>query len=331
MAEYDIFISCKSEDYSQAEEIYKFLISHNKRVFLAPKELRKLGKSEYRKAIERALEKSTHLIVFASDPKFLMSEWVEYEWGLFVQGKLDGTRNGNLITILKDVRFEDIYFALRKYQSLSFDDYEETILDYTKGIDSLDDEEDSKNVSASDKPKRIKLPEWVIVVITLLGAFICFYIFCFSGGYIYNRFFTGTEDNMQLELLSHVKISGPVVIYDNNGIVAVYDAETQNVRSVEINEHEYSISGRDLFRAASITTGFVMWSRNLKFMKTKGKSGVALIVGSFVGTLFGYSTGKYVAEQNCRHQYQQELFKYLTVPEHWIICQQEYDERKRIE
>lgn len=54
--EYDVFISCKSEDYIYAEEIYNFLKENGFNVFLANKELRQMGDSEYRKAISQALK-----------------------------------------------------------------------------------------------------------------------------------------------------------------------------------------------------------------------------------------------------------------------------------
>lgn len=61
--EYDVFISCKSEDYIYAEEIYNFLKENGFNVFLANKELRQMGDSEYRKAISQALKSTYHLIV----------------------------------------------------------------------------------------------------------------------------------------------------------------------------------------------------------------------------------------------------------------------------
>ena len=44
---YDIFISCKSEDYPFARKVYQYLREHNYNVFLADTELRKKGNAEY--------------------------------------------------------------------------------------------------------------------------------------------------------------------------------------------------------------------------------------------------------------------------------------------
>ena len=66
--EYDVFISCKSEDYIYAEEIYNFLKENGFNVFLANKELRQMGDSEYRKAISQALKSTYQLIQMMSVP-----------------------------------------------------------------------------------------------------------------------------------------------------------------------------------------------------------------------------------------------------------------------
>lgn len=129
---YDVFISCKSEDYVYAEQIYDYLVEHDFRVFLASRELRKLGDSEYRRAIISALKSAYHLIVFSSKPEYIESEWVYYEWDAFINAKLKGFKQGNIFTILKDVLIEDISMDLWKYESMSLDNYKETLLNYVE-------------------------------------------------------------------------------------------------------------------------------------------------------------------------------------------------------
>lgn len=132
MATYDIFITCKSEDYSYAEEIYDFLSNNGLKVFLASKELRKLGESEYRKAISNAMQQAYHLIIFASKPEYIDSTWVYYEWDMFVNAKLKGYKPGNIITILKDVKTNEINMDLWKYESLEYDSFQNSILEYVE-------------------------------------------------------------------------------------------------------------------------------------------------------------------------------------------------------
>ena len=48
-------------------------------LFGASKEKRKLGDSEYRKAISAALKSSYHMVIFSSLKEYIDSTWVYYE------------------------------------------------------------------------------------------------------------------------------------------------------------------------------------------------------------------------------------------------------------
>ena len=79
---YDVFISCKSEDYPLGRQIYDFLSNKGKAVFLADKNLRKLGISDYGRVIDDAIEGSTHMLVVSSSVKYIMrdtSPYVSYD------------------------------------------------------------------------------------------------------------------------------------------------------------------------------------------------------------------------------------------------------------
>lgn len=130
--QYDIFLSCKSEDYEYAEEIYKYLQTNGFQVFLAPEELRKLGESEYRKAISKALKSAYHMIVFASKAEHIDSEWVYYEWDWFVNAILNKRKKGQIVTILKDLNTNEINEDLLKYESFNFLNYKKRLLPYVE-------------------------------------------------------------------------------------------------------------------------------------------------------------------------------------------------------
>lgn len=152
MAKYDVFISCKSEDYKYAEEIYNFLNSQGIKTFLASKELRILGESEYRRAISKALKDTYHLIVFASNAEYIESTWVEYEWDMFVNAKLKGKKAGNIVTVLKDVDTDDLPMDLLKYQSFQYYDYTESILNYVETVESKQRRNELNEVSTINNP-----------------------------------------------------------------------------------------------------------------------------------------------------------------------------------
>ena len=60
---YDIFISCKSEDYPVARKVYQYLRDQKYSVFLADTELRKNGNAEYGEIIDEALDSTTHMVI----------------------------------------------------------------------------------------------------------------------------------------------------------------------------------------------------------------------------------------------------------------------------
>lgn len=126
---YDVFISCKSEDYESAKLIYDFLRDYNYRVFLADTELRKKGNAEYGKVIDEALDSAAHLILYTSRAEYVTSSYVESEWRIFIEEKRAGRKQGNLISILNGIEVSSLPISLRHFQSFPKERYTE-ILDY---------------------------------------------------------------------------------------------------------------------------------------------------------------------------------------------------------
>lgn len=60
---YDVFISSKSEDYPIAEKVYDFLVDNGLTVFLASRELRRIGEAEYSEAVDAAIDGSHHMVI----------------------------------------------------------------------------------------------------------------------------------------------------------------------------------------------------------------------------------------------------------------------------
>lgn len=144
---YDIFISSKSDDYPIAEEVYTFLKDAGLSVFLANRELSKIGRAAYGEAIDDALDCAKHLIVVTSKAEYVKnSGYVHDEWTTFREELRSGRKNGNILTILKDVEIASLPIGLRNYQSLSFESFKDSVLDYV-GVNqqSLQNGIDSKN------------------------------------------------------------------------------------------------------------------------------------------------------------------------------------------
>ena len=121
--EYDVFISCKSEDYLRARAVYDYLTRKKLKVFLADKELRKKGSAEFGKVIDEALDSAKHLIVFSSNPEYVKSSYVESEWRTFIEEKRSGRKEGNVITILDNCDISSLPITLRHFQSFGLSDF----------------------------------------------------------------------------------------------------------------------------------------------------------------------------------------------------------------
>lgn len=150
---YNIFISCNSEDYRIGTEIYEFIVHSGFSVFLADQELRKLGNDDYGREIDSALEQATHLIVIASKIEYIEQEtspYVYYEWHSFSEEKKCGRKKGNLITILEDsIHIAELPYALRHCQSIKLSEYQK-ISNYIKveSVSSFDSTVSRNNKSS---------------------------------------------------------------------------------------------------------------------------------------------------------------------------------------
>jgi hypothetical protein len=129
-----IFFSSKSEDFDYTQCVYTFLKDRGYNVFFSQQSLAPMGRGDYRKEIDRALDASKHMIVVTSKKEHVEASWVEAEWGLFINEKRSGRKSGNIITLITGtMRIEDLPSSLRYYKVLPLDpDSLEKILNYLK-------------------------------------------------------------------------------------------------------------------------------------------------------------------------------------------------------
>lgn len=159
--EYDVFISCKSEDYIYAEQVYNYLKQKGFLVFLSSKELERMKDSEYMDAISDALDSAYHLIVFSTSKENVVSKWVKFEWSTFLNEILSGRKEGQILTILRKMSVPDLPIQLRRYESFTNEDYVDKILSYveTPSYIRRKQEEEEKARLEEEKRKREKEAE----------------------------------------------------------------------------------------------------------------------------------------------------------------------------
>ena len=134
---YDVFLSCKSEDYKIAEEVYQYLTDNGFHVFLSSKELRRMKDSEYMDAISDALDSAYHLIVLSSSASNIKSKWVKFEWSTFLNEVLSERKKGQIMTLVNNISVAELPIQLRHYEMFHLDDYKERILSYIETPDYI--------------------------------------------------------------------------------------------------------------------------------------------------------------------------------------------------
>ncbi|MCW3081055.1 toll/interleukin-1 receptor domain-containing protein [Segetibacter sp.] len=119
----DVFISYKSEDVALAKALSHYLVSKGLSVFVSSQTLPQLGSSDYRKAIDSALDECRHMIVVGSKVDYLSSLWLEAEWGFFISEKRAGRKKGNILTVVTDdIEIKNLPASLRYYEVIFFEE-----------------------------------------------------------------------------------------------------------------------------------------------------------------------------------------------------------------
>ena len=158
--EYDVFISCKSEDYPIAERLYRYLKDNGFYVFLSSMELRRLKESEYMDAISDALDSAYHLIVLGSSRENIMSKWVKFEWSTFLNEQLSGRKDGQIMTYVDGgLTVANLPIQLRHYESFTSQNYKGNILHYVETPAYLKRKEEAERQAKLEAEKARSLKE----------------------------------------------------------------------------------------------------------------------------------------------------------------------------
>lgn len=129
--QFDVFISCKSQDYEEGEKVYAFLKSRGYKPFIASKSLREIGEAQYSPVISEVVDVCNHMIVFASNLDYVEAPYVQSEWSMFCNEEKAGRKNGKLLTIIEDPRMGvSLPIDLRSREVLPIHGYEDSLCSY---------------------------------------------------------------------------------------------------------------------------------------------------------------------------------------------------------
>lgn len=262
MKQYDVFISSKSEDYEYAREIYAFLVNNGICVFFADEELKNNGSSEYSESIDQAIDASTHMIVFASKIDYINSTWVKSEWRAFTNEIRSGRKNGNIITILKDIYADSLPLVLRNYQSFSYANYQESILSYI-----VNNNEEKSTLQNSRPPKVYTILKkhiaLVVSSIVAIGVFVTLLYtnFILSESEAKQQYISKQESTQKGLKASQISVINQMISYIGGRMDSAYSvarrcsktlAETQFEELMEMEEGtlEYNDGAKKDFMVA---------------------------------------------------------------------------------
>ena len=135
MAAYQVFISFKNndsngqhtKDYHMAYALYTHLVNKGVKVFFSEETLEKLGDSDYKAAIDKALDVVSVLVVVGTSAENLNSKWVKYEWDSFHQDILSDYKEGEIFSYLADLDIHTLPRSLRSLQAVQHNEEDPNI------------------------------------------------------------------------------------------------------------------------------------------------------------------------------------------------------------
>ena len=326
MAKYDIFISYSRLDTDIINPILDNLKSQGYNIWIDTEG--KYHSEKFRGKIVKAIKNSKCLIFFSSKNSN-SSEWVRREINV-----ADEENKPIIPFILDDTGYDDeirlTLTGIERIDSLEMtmkkclEELDDTVL---RIISNYNDEDDPLPPTPIEPQNKIK--KCIFISLLILGSFILVYAIFFGSGYFIERITNGSDINQQVELNQHISYRKDVINYTNHGLSADYYLSTDTV-IIKKNELYYSLKSEDFWRAASISTGFYLWAKNLKKIPGDNRTKAGIAITSFFGVLFGYSQGNYLGAIHNMQQTQESMEEYLQDSDNWIYLKQSYLKRKEL-
>ena len=174
---YDVFISFKNsdekgnktKDSALAEKCYHYLTDKGLSVFFSNIELEFIGKAQYSKVIDDALDSSRFLIAVGCSHDNLNSQWVRYEWESFLNDIRSNIKpQAEVFVLYQDVSISKLPRALRQQQAFNGNDesaferlynfISATLSTETAGVKQIIQPQDTADTQKKDSIAKITVP-----------------------------------------------------------------------------------------------------------------------------------------------------------------------------
>ena len=135
---FDVFISCKSQDYALAHELYDFLVINGYKPFLADTSIKEVGIDHYTALIGEVIDRCSNMVVFATDVSYLETPYVSEEWHSFINDINTGFKpNAKIVNVLSpDIDINRLPNWLRNKQTFTTDNYKDGLLYFLNDSDT---------------------------------------------------------------------------------------------------------------------------------------------------------------------------------------------------
>ena len=145
---FDVFISCKSQDYEYAREIYSYLKQNGLRPFLADMSIKEVGIDQYTALIGEVINVCQSMVVFATNVDYLQAPYVVAEWHAFINDINTGHKpNAKIVNVLSpDVNIHSLPTWLRDKQCFTTTDYQDNLVHFLTYNDHIVNQELRENV-----------------------------------------------------------------------------------------------------------------------------------------------------------------------------------------
>lgn len=131
---FDVFISCKSQDYPLAHELYDYLKENGFIPFIADYSIKEVGIDQYTAVIGEVINVSNNMIVFATNVDYLETSYVKAEWHAFINDINTGYKpNAKIVSILSsDIYTHNLPLWLRDKQSFTIENYKQDLINFLR-------------------------------------------------------------------------------------------------------------------------------------------------------------------------------------------------------
>lgn len=237
---HNIFISFKktynnqiTTDHEYAKIVYEKLIKAGYKPFFSDVEIIASGHSNYIHAIDDSLNSAKLLIYICSNPIYLESSYVKYEWSSFSNEIRNGNKpKGHIFGLINNVKHSEIPYGLRGFETFSFEMIDQMV-DSVKKILPLEKKQNKQLNIIDSQIERFKTREKNIFQRKEFNHFFEFII----------------ENKNQLGIITYEKnISASALLYNETlrwhqlGYNLLYIDEKDNYKNIinQIKLNEYN-------------------------------------------------------------------------------------------